>query len=124
MNGAMGTKVIDHRSHIIGIVVHVMAIPYLARATMAAAVVRHHTKPLGREEQHLGIPVIGTERPAMVEMDDLRIAGTPVFVEDLNAVFGCDVSHACISCVGEVRHCPSTVGLKLRLGSTRSRRMR
>jgi hypothetical protein len=34
--------------------------------------------------QHLGIPVVGAERPAM--MEDNRLAVAPVLVEDLNAV--------------------------------------
>jgi hypothetical protein len=43
------------------------------------------------EEQHLGIPVVRAERPTMVEDNGLAVA--PVFVEDLDTVFGCDRSH-------------------------------
>jgi hypothetical protein len=44
-----------------------------------------------QEEQHLGIPVVGAERPAMVE--DTGLALALVFVEDLDAVLGCNRVH-------------------------------
>jgi hypothetical protein len=44
-----------------------------------------------KEEHHLGIPVIGRQRPAMAEYDGLTLA--PVLVVDLYAVFGRDCRH-------------------------------
>ena len=41
--------------------------------------------------QHLGVPVVGAERPAMMENDRLALA--PVLVEDLSAVFRFDKAH-------------------------------
>ena len=41
---------------------------------MAATVVRDHAIALSQEEEHLRIPVVGAERPAMMKEDDLRVA--------------------------------------------------
>jgi hypothetical protein len=40
------------------------------------------------EEQHLGVPVVGAERPAMMEDNWLAVA--PVLVKNFHAVFGFD----------------------------------
>ena len=58
---------------------------------MAAAVMGDDAIAMMQEEQHLRVPVIGRQRPAMTEHD--RLAGTPVLVEDLDAVFGGDGGH-------------------------------
>ena len=52
---------------------------------MAAAVMGDDAIAVIEEEQHLIVPVIGRQRPAMAEHDGLTFA--PVLVEDLNAVF-------------------------------------
>lgn len=46
---------------------------------------------LSEEEQHLGVPVVGAQRPAVVEHDGL--SGAPILVEDLRAVFDLDAVH-------------------------------
>src|SRR3954466_3135367 len=43
------------------------------------------------EEDHLGIPVVGRQRPAMTEHDRLTLA--PILEEDLDAVFCRDGGH-------------------------------
>ncbi len=58
---------------------------------MSAAVMRDDAITLSEEEKHLVIPVVGAERPAMVEDDRLSILRTPILVEDLGAVFRGDV---------------------------------
>ncbi len=97
MHGALDAQVSDDRRHIVGIVVHVVAVPHLAGAAMAAAVVGDHAVTLGEEEQHLRIPVVGAERPAMVEVDDRCIARAPVLVEDLYAVLCGYIAHGRVS---------------------------
>ncbi len=52
---------------------------------MAAPVVGDHAEALAEEEQHLRVPIIGRQRPAVAKHDGLTVA--PVLVEDLNAVF-------------------------------------
>ena len=55
--------------------VHVMAVGGLGRTPMAAAVVRDHAIALLQEEEHLRVPIVAAERPAMMENDGL--AGRP-----------------------------------------------
>src|SRR6185436_14760780 len=71
---------------VIGIVVQVMAVVDLGRAAMAAPVVRDNAKAAFQEEQHLRVPIVGRQRPAMAEHDRLTLA--PVLVEDFDSVFG------------------------------------
>ena len=59
---------------------------------MAAAIVRDDAIALVEKEHHLVVPVVGAERPAMMEDDGLALA--PVLVEDLGAVLGGDNRHS------------------------------
>ena len=68
-----------------------MAVRGLGRAAVAATVVGDHAVAVLHEEHHLGVPVVGTERPAVVEHD--RLTAAPVLVEDLRAVLGGDEGH-------------------------------
>jgi len=61
-----------------------MAVARLGGATMASPVVGNDPEALAEEEQHLRVPIIGRQRPAVAKHDGLTFA--PVFVEDLNAV--------------------------------------
>src|ERR1700759_5593378 len=49
---------------------------------MPAPVVGDHAVTLAKEEQHLSIPVIGREWPAMAEDD--RLTGSPILVVDFH----------------------------------------
>ena len=60
---------LDDRGRIGGVMVHVMA-----RASMAAAVDPDDTVAVLDEEQHLGVPVIGTQRPTVMEDNGLAMA--------------------------------------------------
>ena len=71
--------------------IHVVAVADLAGAAMAAAVMGDDAKAVVEEEQHLRVPVVGRQRPAMAEHDRLTLA--PVLVEDLDAVLGRDGGH-------------------------------
>ncbi len=46
----------------------------------------HTAVAMGEKEQHLGIPVICAQRPAMVEANDWGVAWAPVLIENLHAV--------------------------------------
>ena len=76
------------RLHVIGVSVHLVAVEGLGRTTVAAPVVRQHPVPLRQKEHHLGVPVIGRKRPAMVKQDRLGIFRTPILVKDFGAVCG------------------------------------
>ncbi|MNJ62210.1 hypothetical protein D3C77_580420 [compost metagenome] len=99
MHGALDAQVGDHGGHVVGVVVHVVAVPRLAGAAVATAVVGDHAVTVGEEEQHLRIPIVGAERPAVVEVDDRRIARAPILVEDLDAVLRGYIAHGRGSCV-------------------------
>lgn len=53
---------------------------------MTSAVMRNDSVSFAEEEEHLRIPIIGAERPAMMKDNGLRILGAPVLVEDFRAV--------------------------------------
>jgi hypothetical protein len=58
---------------------------------MAATVDADYAIALLDEEQHLSVPIVAAERPAM--MEDNRLAFPPVFVEDLNSILRCNEAH-------------------------------
>src|SRR5580692_64258 len=72
--------------------IHVMAVPGLGGAAMAAPVVGNHSKALVEEEQQLRIPIIGRQRPAVAKHYGLTFA--PVFIVNLRAVFGRNRAHS------------------------------
>jgi hypothetical protein len=57
----------------------------LARAAMPPSVVRDATAAVLHQEQHLPVPCIGIERPAVRKYDDRTRA--PVLIVDFGAVF-------------------------------------
>src|ERR1700682_266194 len=79
----------DERREVVGISVHFISIPGLARSAMAAAVMRDTAETFVGQKNHLVFPGICAERPAMAENDGLSLA--PVLVVDLRAVFGRDL---------------------------------
>ncbi|MNS96768.1 hypothetical protein D3C72_1310830 [compost metagenome] len=80
----------DHRGEIVGIVIHVIALPRLAGAAMATAIMRHGAETRAGHEQHLRLPAIGTQRPAMTEHHGPT--RSPILVVELRAVAGGDVA--------------------------------
>ncbi|MNT12139.1 hypothetical protein D3C72_1470550 [compost metagenome] len=99
MYGALDAEVVHDRRHVIGVMIHVVTIPDLAGSSMATTIVGDNAKTLGQEEKHLRIPVVRTERPAVVEVDHLGATRPPVLVEDLDSILRCDISHVRFSCV-------------------------
>ena len=66
---------------------------------MTAPVVRDDAIAVGKEEQHLRVPVIGRKRPAVMKHDGLCVLRSPVLVENLCTVFGCNHWRTVPSCV-------------------------
>ena len=95
MDGILQVEMLDHREGVGGIMVHVVAVADLGGAAVAAPVMGHHAVAVLHEEQHLRVPVVRRQRPAVVEHDRLGVLGTPILVEDLDAVFGGDERHGC-----------------------------
>src|SRR5262245_26302512 len=71
--------------------VHVVAVGGLRGAAMAAPVVRDNPIALLKKEEHLCVPVVRRQRPAVAEHDRLPL--TPVLVVDLDSIAGCDHWH-------------------------------
>jgi hypothetical protein len=92
MHGLAQVEMLDHGGQVVGVVVHVVAVAGLAGASVAPAVGRHDPVALAQEEQQLGVPVVGRQRPAVTEHD--RLAAAPVLIEDLGAIRCGDRSHS------------------------------
>src|SRR5262245_37377983 len=86
-------EMLNDRCVIIVLVVHVVTVTDLARTAVAAPVVRDDAIALPNEIEHLSVPVIGTQRPAMMEGDWLRVPGAPILEVNLDPVFGGDGVH-------------------------------
>ena len=84
---------LDYRRDVGGVVVHVVTVGYLCRAAMAAPIVGDNAIALIDEIEHLRIPVVGAEGPAMMEDDRLGVLRAPVLEVDFRAVFGRDGAH-------------------------------
>lgn len=59
---------------------------------MTAAIDPDDTVPVLDEEEHLGVPVVRTKRPAMMEDD--RLAMSPILVKNLNAILDRNGTHS------------------------------
>ena len=95
VNRVLQVELFRELRQIVGVGVHVIAVPGLGGAAMTTAVVGDDSISLLTEKQHLSIPVVGGERPAVAEHDGL--ACTPVLVENLSSVFGGDDRHGICS---------------------------
>src|SRR6267378_2642698 len=75
--------------------IHVMAVTSLGGTAMSAPVVGYDAIAVLEEEQHLRVPIIGRQRPAVAENN--RLSLTPVLVVDLRSIFRCDRRHGMFS---------------------------
>src|SRR5580765_6664100 len=60
---------------------------------MAAPVMGNDSIPLPEEVEHLRVPVIGAQWPAMMEDDGLRVLRAPVLVENRHAIIRGNRAH-------------------------------
>src|SRR6266404_1483556 len=97
MHRTLQVKVCGQCRYVVSVMIHVMATAGLSGAAMAAPVVGYDAIAVLQEEQHLRVPVIGTQRPPMVEDDRLRVLRPPILVENLDAVFGGNCVHLKLS---------------------------
>src|SRR5262249_18340189 len=82
---------LDESCQIVGVPIHVVPRPSLARAAVATPVVGDHTKAILGEEKKLAVPCIGTQRPPMRKRYDRAFA--PVFVVDCRAILHSNCAH-------------------------------
>ena len=85
----------DQCREIVGVRIHFVAVPGLAGAAVAAAVMRDAAVPAAGQKQHLIFPGVRAERPAVTENDGLPCA--PILVINLGAVLHCDCGHEMFS---------------------------
>ncbi|MNY42434.1 hypothetical protein D3C86_1773230 [compost metagenome] len=88
VHGIPDIQVRHQFSDVGGVGVHVVADSGLGGAAMTAAIMGDDAKTLAEEEQHLRIPVVTGQWPAVVEYD--RLTAAPVLVENLRAVLDGD----------------------------------
>src|SRR5262245_51738507 len=86
VDGVAKSQMLHDRSRVGGVVVHVVAVANLGRPAMTAPVMSNDSIPSPEEVKHLSVPVVGAQRPAMMEDNGLRVLGPPVFVEDRHAI--------------------------------------
>ena len=63
----------DQRREVVGVGVHVVAVPGLARTAMAAAVMGDAAISAGGQKEHLVFKGVRAQRPAMAEDDGLPV---------------------------------------------------
>ena len=93
-----------------GVVIHIVAAPSLARSFMPATVVGNDPKAVVVEEQHLRIPIVGAQWPAMAKYDRLAGATAPARLDRAKT----QATHL------DARRCPSAIVLLYFLHSERS----
>src|SRR5690606_13452161 len=81
----------DDGGQVVGVVVHVVAVPRLAGAPVPAAVVGDDPVAVRGQEQHLGFPAVRVQRPAVAEGDHRAVLRAPVLVVQAHPVGGDDV---------------------------------
>src|SRR6185295_822881 len=74
MHGVLEVEMRGQRRQVIGIMIHVVAVARLGGTAMSAPVVSDDAIAVLEEEQHLRIPIIGRQRPAVAEYDGLTFA--------------------------------------------------
>src|SRR6202048_2762115 len=95
MDGILEVELLDELCEVVGVSIHVVAGPRLARPSVATPVVRDAAIAARGEEKHLVVECNRGERPAVAE--DHRLPGAPIFVVNLRAVFSCEGTHGSVS---------------------------
>ena len=100
MDGVSQVEMLHHCRCVGRVVVHVMSLADLRGTAVAATVVGDDAEPVHQKEQHLRVPVIRTQWPAVMEDDRLAVFRPPVLVVDFCAVLGRDRAHRSCSFAG------------------------
>src|SRR5438477_6721686 len=75
---------------VVGVMIHVMAPAGLGGAAVTSSVMGDDAIAFLEEEQHLRVPIIGRERPAMAEHDGLTFSPVLIIDVDVSSVFFSD----------------------------------
>src|SRR5258708_3722427 len=76
---------------IVGIMIHIIAVPRLTGAAVAAPIVRDAAETTFGEKKHLVFESVRAERPAMAKYDGPT--GPPILVVNLGAISGGEAAH-------------------------------
>src|SRR5262249_61692138 len=84
VNRILQVEMIGHGFEIVSVMVHVVSVAGLRRATMSAPISCNDAIAFAEEEKHLRVPIIRRERPPVTEHN--RLPAAPVFIIDLYPV--------------------------------------
>src|SRR4029077_661491 len=84
VNCILQVEMIGDGLQIISIMIHVVSVAGLSRATMSAAISRNDAIAFAEEEKHLRVPIVRREWPAVAEDDRLTFA--PVFIINVDVL--------------------------------------
>lgn len=101
VNRVVQIKMLDQRRKVISVMIDIMPIGRLRRATVTSPIMRDHTKTPLQEEQHLVIPIIGGQRPSVTEHDWLP--PTPVLEEQSHIVGSREIRHEATIAENQIR---------------------
>ena len=71
VDGVVEIEMGSQRGEVVGVMVHVVAVAGLGRASVPSPVVSDDAVAMLEEEQHLGVPIVAREGPAVAENDRL-----------------------------------------------------
>jgi hypothetical protein len=97
--GLLQVKRLDKGRQIVCVCIHVIAIPWLVRSAMTAAVMRDDTMSVLAEENHLRVPGISGKGPPVRKND--RVPAAPILVIDCRSVLHLDSVHVLFSLLSE-----------------------
>jgi hypothetical protein len=69
MDRVLQVEVFDQRREVVGVSVHLVAVPRLARTAVAAPIMRGASVAACGEKQHLVFPRVSAQRPSVAEYD-------------------------------------------------------
>src|SRR6266436_1153083 len=95
MHSLLEVEMCGQRRQVVSVMIHVMAATRLGGTSMSAPVVGYDAIAVLEDEQHLRVPIIGRQRPAVAKHDGLTFA--PVLVVDLRPIFRRNCRHVMFS---------------------------
>src|SRR5438445_2460636 len=87
VHGVLEIKMRGQSRKVVGVMIHVMAVARLGGPAVASSVMGDDAIAVFEEEQHLRVPVIGRQRPAVAKDDGLSFAPVLVIDIDVSSVF-------------------------------------
>src|SRR5580693_6901912 len=86
-------KLFSEHCEVVRVGVHIVAIPRLVRTAVPSSVGSDDSIAAQAEKQHLSVPIVRSERPAMTEHN--RLSRAPIFVVNLRTIFRRNRWHRC-----------------------------